>query len=71
MLLCAVCITLLEFISGVILNIWLKLNIWDYSYEPLNVLGQICLPFMAIWFALSLPAMFLDKIIRRMYNEAY
>lgn len=35
----------LEFIFGCILNLWLGLNIWDYSNTPMNILGQISLPF--------------------------
>lgn len=34
-------ITFYEFITGIILNIWLHLGIWDYSHMPLNVLGQM------------------------------
>lgn len=64
MVLSAVIITVLEFISGCIVNLWLGLYVWDYSSLPFNVLGQICLPFTAIWFALSLPAIFLDDFFR-------
>ena len=35
-------ITLLEFTVGVIINIILKWNVWDYSNRPLNILGQVC-----------------------------
>ena len=38
-------VTLLELVSGIILNLWLGLGIWDYSNMPFNFLGQICLPF--------------------------
>ena len=31
-------ITFLEFCAGVILNLWLKLDIWDYSRIPLIIL---------------------------------
>ena len=57
-------ITTLEFISGVILNIILKLNIWDYSNLPFNLFGQICIPFMIIWFFLSPIAIVVDDYIR-------
>jgi uncharacterized membrane protein len=33
-------VTCLEFITGVIVNIWLKLGVWDYSGLPLNILGK-------------------------------
>lgn len=32
-------ITIIEFIFGMILNVYLKLNIWDYSNLPFNILG--------------------------------
>ena len=60
----ALVITVLEFIFGVILNIWLQLNIWDYSNMPLNICGQICLPFTIIWFFLSGVAIVLDDWLR-------
>lgn len=63
--LCGMCIiTALEFITGLIVNLYLKWNIWDYSNTPFNILGQICLPFMFIWFLLSLVAILLDDWLR-------
>ena len=70
MLCSAVIITLLEFISGVIVNIWLRLNVWDYSSIPMNFMGQICVRFFAIWFFVSLAGIFLDDFFRyRMFGE--
>lgn len=57
-------VTAIEFISGLILNVWLGLDIWDYSEMPLNLLGQICVPFMAVWFFVSLAAIVLDDYLR-------
>jgi hypothetical protein len=42
-------ITGFELVYGLIFNVILKENVWDYSSVPLNFLGQICLPFSAIW----------------------
>ena len=53
-LICAIIITIAEFIAGIILNVWLGLGIWDYSTMPLNVEGQICLPFAILWYILCL-----------------
>lgn len=64
MFVCAVGITAIEFLSGYILNIILKLAIWDYSGVPFNLLGQICLPFTIAWYFLSLPAIVLDDYLR-------
>ncbi len=55
-------ITFVEFVIGVCVNLILKLNVWDYSALPLNVLGQICLPFSAIWFVLTVPACALCRV---------
>lgn len=60
----SIIVTTVEFIAGVILNLWLNLGIWDYSELPFNLLGQICLPFSIIWFFLSLPAILLNKYLR-------
>jgi len=47
-------ITFIELIFGVIFNIILKKNVWDYSKMPLNFLGQICALYSFFWFVLSL-----------------
>lgn len=60
----AVVVTSLEFIFGCILNLWLDLGIWDYSNSPLNILGQICLPFTIAWFFLAIIAILLDDFLR-------
>ncbi len=53
-----------ELISGIVLNIWLGLGIWDYSQMPFNFLGQICPQFTFAWMGLSLIAIVLDDYIR-------
>lgn len=60
----AVIITLVEFITGLIVNVWLKLDVWDYSDLPYNIMGQVCLLFTNIWFFVSLFAIFLDDYLR-------
>lgn len=47
-------ITSIELVFGVIFNIILKKNIWDYSKLPLNFKGQICLIYSFFWGVLSL-----------------
>lgn len=49
-------ITGVEFLIGILVNRVLRLNVWDYSTLPLNIMGQICLPFSLIWFFLTIPA---------------
>ena len=41
MLQSAVIITVLEFVTGCIVNLWLGWNVWDYSQLPFNILGQV------------------------------
>lgn len=63
-------VLILEFIFGCILNLWLKLNVWDYSNQPLNLLGQICVPFAFLWYLLTAVAIVIDDYIRYwLFNE--
>lgn len=57
-------ITIVEFVSGCVVNLLLGWNVWDYSQLPLNVLGQICVPFYFVWVVLSLLGIVLDDMIR-------
>ena len=66
----AIIITALEFIVGVIVNLILKWNIWDYSMLPFNILGQISLPFSLIWFLLSGIIIIVDDYLRyKLFKE--
>lgn len=51
---CSVIVTVAEFCSGVVLNLWLHLNIWDYSHLWGNILGQICPQFYIVWYTLCI-----------------
>lgn len=42
-------ITSIELIFGVIFNIFLKQNIWNYNKFHFNFLGQICLLYSVFW----------------------
>lgn len=59
-------ITAVEFGTGIVVNLMLKMNVWDYSQMPMNILGQVCMPFSILWCLLTIPAMHLcslyDKI---------
>ena len=57
-------ITLMEFIFGCIFNLLLNLNVWDYYDLPFNIMGQICLPYMFLWFLLSPVCIVVDDYIR-------
>ena len=64
---CAVGVTVIEFIFGVVFNIILKMNIWDYSHLPLNLLGQICPIFSIIWVGIAAAFIPLAEEINRSY----
>ena len=64
-------ITANEFITGCIVNVMLNWNVWDYSNRPLNLAGQICLPFSFLWFLLCIPAFFIARKIRTAFYNYY
>ena len=51
---CSFAVTAAEFASGCLLNLRLKLNVWDYSHMIGNLKGQVCLLYSALWGALSI-----------------
>lgn len=70
MFISSIVITILEFICGLIVNAWLGLNVWDYSNQPYNLMGQICLLFTNLWFFISLIGIVLDDYLRYiLFNE--
>lgn len=60
----AAVITLVEFVAGLIVNVWLGWDVWDYSGAPFNIMGQICLPYSALWCLVAAIAIVLDDYIR-------
>lgn len=62
-------ITGIELISGTIVNIFLHLNVWDYSLERFNFLGQICLKASIAWFFLSLPGIYIGNFIKSILTQ--
>ena len=54
----SVIITAVEFAAGVIVNILLGLDVWNYSALPLNILGQV----------LCFPANYISSWIRVFFN---
>lgn len=63
MLISGIFITSAEFLAGEILNNIMRLNIWNYEQMPLNIDGQICLPFTFIWIMLSFVGVLLDRFV--------
>ncbi len=61
-----------EYISGFILNIIFKLNIWDYSNLKFNLNGQICLTYAVLWFVLMPTAIWIEDYLRFVFwKEGY
>lgn len=46
-------VTACEFITGIIVNKWLDLAVWDYTDQPFQLFGQICLPFAILFSGLA------------------
>ena len=57
-------ITVLELITGCVVNLWFGWNVWDYSELPFNLWGQISLFSSIVWVGLSLVGIVLDDFIR-------
>ena len=62
-------ITTVEFISGCIINLWLKIGVWDYSNVPMNLMGQICLLYSILWGFLCVPIHLLVIGIEKFKNK--
>lgn len=58
-------ITLYEFVTGILVNVVLGWNVWDYSGFRYNLMGQICLVYSLLWSLLSLLCLLLDIVIRK------
>ena len=63
---CAI-ITVLEFITGCIVNLWLGWGVWDYSDLPYNLLGQISVVSSVGWYFLSAVGIVLDDWLRYIF----
>ena len=50
-------ITLVEYTAGLLVN--RNYAVWDYRNVPMNVHGQICLPFCLLWMPIGLGGMLL------------
>ena len=64
MLLGACIVTVLEFLTGCIVNLWLGWDVWDYSGMSGNILGQICPQYFILWLPVSLAGIILDDWLR-------
>ena len=58
-------ITTVEFVTGGIVNILLGWNVWNYAHHRINLMGQISLLFFCLWVLLSVPGMWLCRVLRK------
>lgn len=58
-------VTSIELVFGVVFNIILQQQIWDYSRVPLNLLGQVCLLYSVLWGFLCLAAIPFSGLVKR------
>ena len=66
----SILVTIIEYISGCIINIHFGLGVWDYSNLPFNIHGQVCLLFSFLWIILSVIAIYADDILRnKLFGE--
>ena len=57
-------VTAVELFAGMIVNLWMGLGVWDYSAQPLNLWGQVCLKFTLAWCLLSGLVILFARVIR-------
>ena len=63
-------VTAMELVSGLFLNRFLRLGVWDYSALPYNFLGQVCMAYFFLWIIVSWAAVILeDKLRRGLFGE--
>lgn len=60
-------ITAAEFCTGLLVNLVLGWQVWDYSAEAGNFLGQVCPRFSFYWFLLCYAALGLARAGRNLY----
>ncbi len=64
-------VTAMELISGLFLNRFLGLGVWDYSSLPYNFLGQVCMAYFFLWIVVSWAAVVLEDVLRSgLFGEA-
>lgn len=62
-------VTSVELIVGCVVNIILRWNVWDYSRQHCNLLGQICLLYSVLWFFLCIPVNFLCAFLEKRLSK--
>ena len=58
-------ITMVEYTAGLLFN--RNYTVWDYRNVPMNVHGQVCLPFCLLWMPIGIFAMWLYDILDKKF----
>lgn len=70
--LCFIIPSLVEYISGIILQKVFHRQYWDYSNIPLQLHGMICLPFSLCWILLSISCLkWIHPLISSLYQALF
>ncbi|OAA83047.1 putative ABC transporter permease [Clostridium ljungdahlii] len=62
-------ICIVELLTGVFFNLYLHFNLWDYSQEKFNFMGQICLKNSIYWYVLSIVIIWFDDVLSYYFYE--
>lgn len=59
-----------EFLTGIFVNKWMRWNVWDYSNQPFNLMGQICIKFLFFFSILCAGGIKLSELIlKKLYKK--
>lgn len=64
-IMCMAVVTAVEFAVGCAVNLRLGWHVWDYSDLTLNLMGQICPLFSFFWFLLSIPCVYVSRLLKK------
>jgi len=62
-------ITVIEWLFGIVVNVKLGWDVWDYSDNPLNLKGQICLYYSLLWVGISVPGTYVCRKLHKAFNR--
>ena len=60
-------ITAVELVTGLVFN--RNYSVWDYRSLPMNLMGQVCLPFSLLWVPVSFGGMLLYGLLERQLEK--
>lgn len=63
----ALAVTAVELTFGLVFNLGLGMNVWNYSAMPLNFLGQICPTFSLLWCGIAVIFIPVSERINRLF----